>query len=77
MITIQFVKAWLKYAALTVLAVVIERGTIRDPLWFATITGLTVLIFTGISLALYREWRAEQRGNGTYHYQFVQHLDHD
>lgn len=78
MITLQFVKTWLKFAALTVVAVIVERGTIRHTGWFATISGITLLIFAGITLALLREWKAEQgEGPKAYHYSFVEHLDRD
>ena len=77
MISLQFLKTWLKYAAVTVLALVIERGTITHPAWLlAAITG-TVLAFLGVSLLLYREWRAEQNGAGAYHYQLIHYVDHD
>jgi hypothetical protein len=77
MISMHFLKTWLKYLAVAVLALVIERGTITHPGWLLAAITATVLAFTGVTLLLYREWRAEQNGAGAYHYQLIHYIDHD
>ncbi|WP_199431662.1 hypothetical protein [Qaidamihabitans albus] len=77
MISLQFVKTWLKYLAVTVLALVIERGAITHPGWLLAAAIATVLAFLGVTLLLFREWRAEQNGAGAYHYQLIEYVNHD
>jgi uncharacterized membrane protein YesL len=69
MITLYFLRNWAGLTALTFLALVIEHGVINGVWWFVLIAGVTVLIFVGITTAMFHEWRAH--GAGSYHYRLT------
>ncbi|WP_199432573.1 hypothetical protein [Qaidamihabitans albus] len=77
MITLAFLGRWLKLAALTALALVIEYGVTTTAGWFALTAGLTLAVFGLLTAALFTEWRHQHRGGGAYHYQIIRHTDHE
>jgi hypothetical protein len=70
MITLKFLGTWLKMAGFTALALLAEWIFIHGVWWFVLAAAVTVLIFAGLTAALWREWRAAR----TYTYQLVRHL---
>jgi hypothetical protein len=58
MITLRFLGLVIKFAALTVIAVVIEHAVIGSALGFTIAVVITIGLFALITTGLYREWRA-------------------
>ncbi|MDT7723450.1 MAG: hypothetical protein QOI21_26 [Actinomycetota bacterium] len=71
MITLKFLATWLRITGFCALALLGEWIFIHDFGWFALLAGVTLLIFTGLSVALWREWRAVRAGTGAYTYQLI------
>jgi hypothetical protein len=69
-ITLKFLGTWLKVAGFTALALLAEWIFIHGVWWFVLVAGVTLLIFAGLTVALWREWRAGR----AYTYQLVRHL---
>ena len=70
MITLKFLGTWLKVAGFSALALLAEWIFIRGVGWFVLAAAVTLLIFAGLTTALWREWRAGR----AYTYQLVRHM---
>jgi hypothetical protein len=63
MITLRFLGLVIKFALLTVVAVVVEHAVIVSFWGFALAAAITVGLFLLITAGLYREWRASAAGH--------------
>ncbi|MYW97188.1 hypothetical protein G3I59_42890 [Amycolatopsis rubida] len=73
MITLKFLAAWLKLTAVAAVAFVIEVALISS-LWLGLLVIVpTVLLFLGLSAAMWREWRSVRRGDGAYSYSYIRY----
>ncbi|WP_181770348.1 hypothetical protein [Amycolatopsis pittospori] len=66
MITLKLLGLWLKITCLTVLAVILEGVLVRGFWWTFLTVGVTVLVYIGLTAGIWKEWRAERNGAGTY-----------
>lgn len=73
MITLEFLGTWLKITAWSVFALFCEFLALHG-WWFVVIGLVTVLVFLGLTAALWREWRAARRGDSAYTYQLIRYL---
>jgi len=72
MITLMFLKSWFKWAAGTTVALFVEFVFLRGHLWMLTGVALgTVLVFAGVTAALYSDWRMQRRVGSSYRYNLV------
>jgi hypothetical protein len=74
MITLKFLGTWLKVTGFAALALLAEWIFIQSFWWFALFAAVTLLIFAGLTTALWREWRAVRTGSGAYTYQLIRYL---
>ena len=72
MVTLMYLKNWLKLAAITAGAVVIEWVLLHTGPWYwlALALGVTALVFVAITSALVTDWRI-QRGSALYRFDTV------
>ncbi len=66
MITLKLLGVWLKLTGLTVLAVILEGVLLRGFWWTFLAVGVTCLAYIGLTVGIWKEWRAERNGAGTY-----------
>ncbi|WP_410600465.1 hypothetical protein [Amycolatopsis sp. lyj-90] len=66
MITLKLLGLWLKLTGFTVLAVILEGVLIRGFWWTVLAIIVTVLVHIGLTVGIWKEWRAERNGAGTY-----------
>ncbi len=71
MITLKFLATWLKLTGLAALAIALELIIFRGFWWPVVTVGATGLIYLGLTVAMWKEWRAERNGAGTYQYQVI------
>ncbi|HEY3479600.1 MAG TPA: hypothetical protein VGL02_11955 [Streptomyces sp.] len=76
MITLKFLGTWLKITGLAVLAFIAQAVLLTGPLWHGIAAAVIVLVYLGLTVALWREWNAIRHGDGAYSYQYV-HFTHD
>lgn len=65
MITLRFTGLVIKFALLTLLAVIIEKAVIASFWGFALAAAITLAVFALLTVGLYREWRTSAAGYQT------------
>ncbi|MFF0149638.1 hypothetical protein ATK36_1248 [Amycolatopsis sulphurea] len=73
MITLKFLAAWLKITGAAVVALVLEIVLIRSWWLFLLVMVPTLLVFAGLSAAMWREWRSTRHGDSAYSYSYVRY----
>ncbi|MCU1685333.1 MAG: hypothetical protein JWQ81_6072 [Amycolatopsis sp.] len=74
MITLKFLATWLKIIGFTALALLAEGVFVHSVGWFVALAAVTALVFAGLTVALWREWRSVRNGSGAYTYQLIHYL---
>jgi len=73
MITLKFLGTWLKITGIAVLAFILTAILVHSPGWRTVATIVIVLVYLGLTGALWREWAAFRRGDGGYSYQYIRY----
>jgi hypothetical protein len=73
MITLKFLGTWLKIAAVTAGVLLVELALLQSFGWFLLAAVPTALVFTALTIAMWREWRSTRRGDGAYTYQYIRY----
>lgn len=68
MITMLFLRTWLKWLALLCLALLVERAVLGWAWLFVLVAVVTLLLFGLFTSLLYGDWRAARRFGGGYRY---------
>ncbi len=72
MITLMFIKSWFKWCLGTTVALFFEFALLRGNTWVLTgAAALTVLVFVGITTALFSDWKMQRRAGSSYRYNLV------
>ena len=73
MITLMFIKSWFKWCVGTTVALFLELALLREQNpWILTgAVTLTVLVFVGITTALFSDWKMQRRAGSSYRYNLV------
>jgi len=71
-ITLMFIKSWFKWCIGTTVALFLELALLRGNTWvLAGAVTLTVLVFVGITTALFSDWKMQRRAGSSYRYNLV------
>lgn len=73
MITLYFVRAWLRWLGGFLLALLAERVLLGWTWLFVLIGLLTLILFAAVTALLYGDWRATRR-SGIYRYDFIRDI---
>jgi len=68
----MFIKSWFKWCLGTTVALFFEFALLRGNTWvLAGAAALTVLVFVGITTALFSDWKMQRRAGSSYRYNLV------
>lgn len=71
MITLYFIKAWLRWFGGFILAIIGEYAFLRMSWAFVLIGLLTLMLFLLITVLMYGDWRATRRSGLGYRYDII------
>ncbi|MGA6165170.1 hypothetical protein [Amycolatopsis magusensis] len=77
MITLHFLKTWLKTTAGFGLVLLAEYVLIAGFWLFLLAAGLTVVVYLVVTALIVGEWRHARQTPGAYHYAFIRDTTHD
>lgn len=77
MITLLFLKTWLKITALAGLAGVIEWYAIHNLWWRYGALALSAVVFAGLTVVMFQDWKHQRAAGGRYQYTMLNDVSHE